>query len=151
MMEKLLSPPVIRLEVLVIQLHLSLNRSPDITCMFMDGLGIFKLTIGNDMDSEVHTYADNDRYTAKIETIGVEGDREVFLHIDVSKWNKTTLKLIQQDLDDVLYKAYTLGFDCVSFYVDKETTTKFHHKVKPLDYEVPMNNNGEYIVGGWFT
>lgn len=101
--------------------------------------------------TNVHVYADNDRYRARIESVSPgEGEpEEAFLHLDVHEWNKTTLKLIRQDLEDILSQAHDMGLDCVAFYLHKDITTKFHNMVKPLDFEEPIPDYPDYIVGGW--
>jgi len=110
-----------------------------------------------DQYGEKYEFADNERYHVIIHVIeseevgkGVKGGEDtVFVHLTVRKWDKTTLKLLRQDLENILNRSYELGIECVSFVVPKSLTTKFHNLLKPTDYEMDMPNDN--ILGGWYT
>jgi hypothetical protein len=97
-------------------------------------------------------YADNDSYKAILEW-GEEKGGEVylFLHLDVYNWNKKVLKTLRKELDVVMKRAFLNGVDYVSFYLPKKKTTKFHNLIRKLDFEVEMDGNKDYLVGGWYS
>lgn len=107
----------------------------------------------------MYDYADNELYKGVIQVIPSEavvegqtreeGEDVVFLHLDVRQWNKTTLKLLRKDLENVLKKSLENDVDCVSFVVPNTIGTKFHKMLRPLDYERSLDYS--HTLGGWFT
>lgn len=94
---------------------------------------------------QLHTYADFDRYKCQLEI----HDGLVFLHLNVRKWDKTTLKMCREDLEDILSKAYDQGLDFIFFYNHGGKQLKFANLVKELD-EVQTLEDG-FILGAWST
>ena len=80
-----------------------------------------------------------------------EGEGYVFLHLEVHNWNKSVYKSLQEDFNKVINEFKGRGYDRVSFYLPVEASTKFHEKMRPLDYLVKFGPNMEYQAGGWFT
>ena len=87
-------------------------------------------------------------FFSTFEFIEKGGERMLFLHISVDDWNKSTLKALREDLEQVLDMCMELGVETVSFVLPKNMSTKFHSLVRPLDYEFI---EGENIIGGWYT
>lgn len=100
------------------------------------------------MKAERYIRTKNDRYELMVE----EGGGETFLHLDVYKWNKTTLLMLREELDQIIEECANKGKEVVSFYLPVSWSTKFHEMVKPTDFEVEFDDGvNDYIARGWFT
>ncbi len=96
-------------------------------------------------------YEHNDKYLLQLEEgEGEDGESYVFLHLQVTLWNKSVFKELKLLLEEVINLAAANGYSKLNFYVEKDVGTKFHNMLKPLDYEQEFNN-GRHIAGGWFT
>jgi len=93
-----------------------------------------------------------DEYTIKVEE-GFDGEGKgfLFLHLEAHKFNKTVFKDLREMLDDYIDECGHKGYEKVSFYLEKDQSTKFHNTIRPLDYLVPFGYDDEYLLGGWFT
>ena len=94
------------------------------------------------MERVLHNYADNSRYKLVLE----EAQGMIFLHLDVKKWSHKTLKLVREDLNNLLDRAYDLGHYYLFFFNQGGEQVKFASLVKELDIEVEIDGG---VLGGW--
>lgn len=97
------------------------------------------------------TYIDDERFTIVKETGTNEvGKRFVFLHLEVHQWTPKVWKDLKEMFNKGLKELEDEGWDMVSFYVPIDHDIKFHNKLKPLDYQRPFGDQGQYLIGGWY-
>tara|TARA_R110000851_G_scaffold258264_1_gene410696 strand:- start:10221 stop:10466 length:246 start_codon:yes stop_codon:yes gene_type:complete len=73
----------------------------------------------------------------------------VFLHIEIIKFNKATLKELQKSMEDFKTGCYTQGYDVVFATTSNERTVRFWGLVEPCYEVVPLEDSG--WLGSWLT
>lgn len=97
------------------------------------------------MLTEMHTLNDDDEYKALAEV----SEGYVFIHIDIKKWSKSVVEKIRTHLDKVMEEARQYNIELVFFYNKKGKQYKFANFIRPVDYEMELND--EYMLGAWDT
>lgn len=94
------------------------------------------------MDRQLIKIAEHENYNAHVELL----DGLPFLHVDVSRWSKSTMKDLQDLFDRVLEKCEELGIDTLSFYGTKDSVRLSEHfgELEHLD-----KIDDEHFVGSW--
>lgn len=99
------------------------------------------------MNGERHVYEENENFRVTMEKGEEGGERFIFLHLDVFKWNKTVLKEMKEMLQEIGLLLYGAGYDITGFYLAHNQNTKFHEMLRPLDFKI---NEGGHTFGGWY-
>lgn len=94
-------------------------------------------------------YTDNDWYRGFIEAYAE--DNVIFLHLEVKQWNHTALKIMREDMDNILTKAWDLGLDYVCAYGNDPKARKFLNLIKPTDFEQSFGPQNMNTLSVWET
>lgn len=73
----------------------------------------------------------------------------VFLHIEITKFDKATLKDLQKSMEDFKTGCHAQGYDVVFATTPYERTVRFWGLVEPCYKIVPLEDSG--WLGSWLT
>lgn len=95
------------------------------------------------MSSNLQHETENFRLTSSLES-GL-----VFLHIEIYKMNKTSIRDLQSSMTKFKEQCFQEGHDVVFATTANEKTTKFWELIEPCYKVVPLEDVG--WLGSWLT